>query len=128
MDGLPFLLGDLERVREELLLLETEQLLRRQLVFPSACTLQKSKMEDDHVLGVCVDSIEDRLQVVERVVVSSGHQHGAGSYAKRLRREIVARLEVELIELGVGAGTLSRRSLRDREDREENQRERHARH
>ena len=107
--------------------LETEQLIRRQPYSPSARTLQKSKMQDDHVLGVCVDSIEDRLQVVQRVVVSSGHQHTARSDAKRLRREIVARLEVELIELCVGAGVFSRRSLRDREDREENQRKR-ARH
>ena len=54
----PFLLGELQRAREQLLLFQTEQLLRRQLVFAAARALQESQMQHDDVLLVGVDAVE----------------------------------------------------------------------
>ena len=83
-------------------------------------------MEHDHVLAVRVDPIQRGAEVVQGVVVANHDQDVSGPDAKRLRREIVARLDVELIESGVRVGALLGRAFGRDENREEHEREAHA--
>src|SRR5262245_42806211 len=113
MDRLALLLGQFKRPRKKRLLLEAEQLLGSELVLPAAGSLQKAQMKNNDVLLAGVHTLEHCLEVVQAVVVPRGHQDAARPYAERFRREILARREVELIELGMRRRALSSTSLRE---------------
>ena len=83
-------------------------------------------MKHDDVLLVCVNAIENGPQIIERVVISNHHERVSRPHLERLRRQILARFEIELVEPGVSRGTPPRRALRHRENREEDPREGHS--
>ncbi len=121
MDGLAFLFGQRQGPREKLLFVHTEQFLGAQLVLAGTGAAENAQVQDDDILVARVHAVQDGGQVVERVVVADHHQHVAGTHAKRFGRKFVARLEVELIEFGVGRtvlfGDVSRRFRRRRKRR-----------
>src|SRR6266536_1751962 len=89
-------------------------------------TTQKTEMERHHVLLVRIDAIESRGEVIKRVVVADHHNHIAWPNSEGLRREIVARLNVELIEFSPFTSALAGHFFRDLEDREEDDGESNA--
>src|SRR5262245_6753148 len=126
MDRLPLLFGDFECACKELLLLQTEQLLVGQFVLPAAGALQESQMKHDYIVFVSVEAVEDRVEVVQSVVVAHHHKRIALPYSKLLGRQIVACLEIELVQFRVFRRSPAGRLFRDRENREEYYRETHA--
>src|SRR5437016_5771810 len=120
MDRLAFFLRDLESAREQLLLFEAEELVVRQFVFAAAGTVQESHMKHDYVLLVGIDAVENRAEVMQRVVIANHHQHIARPDAQPFRSEIVAGLQIELIEFRVFSCPIFGRLLGYGENREEN--------
>src|SRR5437879_1785676 len=115
MDRLAFLLRQGQGARKQRLLLGTEELLRFQLVFSGIGAPQESEVERDNILVVRIDAIESRGEVIKRVVVADHHQHIARSNSESLRSEIVARLDVELIEFSAFKSALAGHFFRDLE-------------
>ncbi len=119
MDRLSFLLSQGQGARKERLLFGAEELLRFQFVLASIGAPQEPEVERDNILLVRIDAIESRGEVIKRVVVADHHQHIAWPDSESLRSQVVARLYVELIELGTFTSALAGHFFRDLEDREE---------
>src|SRR5438445_5206977 len=119
MNGLSLLLRQGQGAREEGLLFGAEELLRFQLVFSGISAPQEPEVERDNILAAGIDAIKRRSKVIKRIVIADHYQHITRPDSESLRSEIVARLDVELIEFGTLTSTLAGHFFRDLEDREE---------
>src|SRR5438093_6262371 len=120
MDGLPFLLRNLQSACEQFLFFQAEELIVCQFVLASARTLQESKMQRHDILFVRIDTVEDGVEVMKRVVVADHDQHVSRPHAQSLRRQVVTGFEIELIEFRVFGRSLPRRPFGYGKDREKN--------
>src|SRR3989442_4049598 len=84
-------------------------------------------MKRDNILFVRIDTVENGIQVVQRVVVADHHENISRPDAQSLGREIITGFEIELIELRVFGRALARRPFGYGKDGEEDKRETDAR-
>ena len=83
-------------------------------------------MKRHHILFMRVNAVEDRTEIVKRVVVADHHQDISGTHPQSLGCEIVTGLEIELIQFRVLGGAFPGSFFRHRKNREEDQGEGHA--
>src|SRR5437773_1283722 len=119
MDCLALALRELEGARKQLLFFEAEELLRFQLMFAGPCARQEAEVKHDDVLAARVKPVEYGRKIVQSIVIANHHQSASRPHAKRFGSEVVARLQVKLIELGVSGGALAGHSFGNSEDGEE---------
>ena len=94
-------------------------MLRFQLVLPAFAAAEKAQMKGDYILLAGIDEVENSSEIIERVVVADHHQHIFGPNSEGPWRQVIARLNVELIELGMRAGPLASDLFRDLKHGEE---------
>src|SRR5258708_4054561 len=116
MNGFPLLLRKPERAGKELLLLGAKKLLRGQFVLAGIGTRKKSKVEHHDVLFVRIDAVEYCPQIVKRVVVANHDEDVPWSNAQSQRSQIVAWLQIELVEFRMDRCASFGHSLRDGEN------------
>ena len=76
-------------------------------------------MHYDNVAAIGPDAVENRLQVVQSMVVAHRHQNAPGPHAHGLPREFFPRRDIELIHFHVRPAAVSlRNSLGYREHAE----------
>src|SRR5437762_11125444 len=83
-------------------------------------------MEYHDVLPTSVYPVEHRAQVIERVVVTNHNKNIPRTNAQGVRGEVLAWLQIELVEFGVSCAALARKPLGDAEKCKEDQCERHS--
>src|ERR1051325_6162085 len=127
MNGLALLFGDFEGACKKLLFLETEQLLVRQFVLSAACALQEPQRKDPNISLVRVDTVENRTQIVKRVLIADHYKDISRPDTQPLWGEIIATFEIELIQLRMFSRSSSGRSLGYGKNGEKYKCETHAR-
>ena len=78
-------------------------------------------MEHDYVLLLGVDPIKDGFEVIKRVVVPNHDENVLGSNTEGRGREILAGLQIELVEFGMDRAAPVRDSFRSRENGKEDE-------
>src|SRR5579859_4445121 len=87
-DGFPFLFGNGQDFGEKELLDGTEELFGIQVVFAGRSPTQQADMENNDVLLVSPQSLENRMQMIQGIVVADGNQYVARTDPDAGRRDI----------------------------------------
>ena len=78
-------------------------------------------MHDYDVVAFRLYAIQDRLQMVKRMIIAYRNQNVAGAHANALRREIFLRSHVELVHFNMRSPAIPvRDALGNRKDAEHN--------
>ena len=97
MDRFSLLFRNLESSCEEFLFFQAEKLIMSQFVLASTRALQEPHVKRHDVLFVRIDTVENCVEVMKRVVVAHHHQDISRPNAQSFGGEIVAGFEIEFL-------------------------------